>query len=246
MVFTDGSRDTSTWVLWLQSGGAFCDLRQPAGRPDMRAATCLDRLDASQMAWLAGQDGFAGTLLFDGSWFEWRRDIGYRPSGPASDSARLFLRDGILVEEGRHAPYVEEWRRLDETTVAGSTLRLTCRATGRAALLVRHAQFFMFARDRAASLPSGDSLAALVAGAASDAQRRALIDCEISFGRVVQDRWLIERSTLPYRERTDLAPRLPAGSIWQSADIAPDGQPVRRDWDVADPQVAAFSSRSSC
>ena len=240
MVQADGTRDTGSWVLWLQGGALFADLRQPAGRPDMRAATCLRALSPSQMTWLAGQNGFAGTLLFDGAFFEWRREISFQPAAPAADSARLFFRGDTLVEEGRHAPYVEEWQRLDETVAADLALRLRGRTDGRAALLVRRAQFFMFARDRRFVLPPGGDLAVLLGEARTDADRRALLDCEVSFGRVVRDRWRIERSTLPYREGVDLAPVANmSDGIWECADVTADGRAVREGWEV-------LSSRSSC
>lgn len=240
MVQADGTRDTGSWVLWLQSGALFADLRQPAGRPDMRDATCLRALSPSQMTWLSGQDGFAGTLLFDGTFFEWQREIGFQPTRPTADSARLFFRGDTLVEEGRHAPYLEEWQRLEETVAADLALRLRGRTDGRSALLVRHAQFFMFARDRPFVPPPGGDLAALLHDAGTDADRHALLDCELSFGRIVQDRWLIERSTLPYREGIDLAPvaNMP-DRAWECAGITADGRAVRETWEVV-------SSRPSC
>ena len=136
-------------------------------------------------------------------------------------------------------PIWEEWQRLDETVAADLALRLRGRTDGRGALLVRHAQFFMFSRDRPFVLPPGGDLATLLEDAGTDADRHALLDCEISFGRVVQDRWLIERSTLPYREGIDLAPVAdrPDG-IWECAGITADGRATRDSWEVV-------SSRSS-
>ena len=91
LVLPNGMRDETSWVAWLQVGPYFVDLRQAAD---------------------GTQDGFAGELLFDGTWFEWRRDISYRPQA-APDAGRLRFEGDVLVEEGRYAPYVEHWRRDD-------------------------------------------------------------------------------------------------------------------------------------
>jgi len=58
------------------------------------------------------------------------------------------------------------------------------------------------------------------------------MDLEISLGTVEDDRWLISRSTLPFRVGDDLAPELGSAEI-TVAERDTAGTPVRRRWTVA-------------
>ena len=231
MVHPDGRTDRETWVLWLQHGADFADLRQPAGRPPM--AACLNALSIAQMAWLARQNGFAGTLAFDGVFFEWRHEVGFQPPGPAADSATLRFGGETLIEEGRHAPYREDWAACPATTSDGGCLRLRSVEDGRRALVVRHGPWFMVARARADALPAAADLASLLESAGTEAAMRSLVDCEISFGGVGGDGWRIERSTLPYRENALLAPRLVSSRFCEHADLSADGAATTGRWEIA-------------
>jgi hypothetical protein len=82
LVDADGSRDTGTDVLWLQSISAYVDNR-----------------------------GFAGELLRNGTVFEWRRDIDTGPPQPVPDVGEMRWEGDTLVETGVHADYVEHWVR---------------------------------------------------------------------------------------------------------------------------------------
>ena len=198
----DGRRDAETWVGWLQGRTYFADLRQPAGRPDMAGASSLDDLSAEQVAWLATQEGFAGTLAEDADCVVWTRLIDFQPPSGDVDAGRVrFDAEGRLVEEGRDIPYVEHWSRDAEPPSAACWgASLIDPEGGPPARLVRAGDRFMFARARLAELPRGARLADLVREAASMAARRALVDCEISLGRIEAAGWRIERSSLPFRE----------------------------------------------
>ena len=214
LVQPDGSRDETANVAWLQGPSLYLDLRQPAVRPDFSHVDSLAALTAEDCAWLATQQGFGGVLRQDGEFFEWVRAFDFQPlAGP--DSGRLFWQGGILVETGRYADYREHWHR-DETlprTPCGAA-RLQA-PDGRQAMLVRTGDAFILARGRRPDLPlTGATLAACVAGAASLRTAQALVDCEISQGRVTPGGLRITRSTLPFREGTVLAPRL-AGQTLQ-------------------------------
>lgn len=78
----DGSRDTETDVRWLQGITAYVDSR-----------------------------GFAGTLSQRGDVFHWHRTVDLQPPGPYPDEGSMRWRDGLLVETGVHADYVEHWVR---------------------------------------------------------------------------------------------------------------------------------------
>lgn len=198
----DGTRDAETWVGWLQGETHFADLRQPAGRPDMTGASGVDDLSAGQVAWLATQEGFAGTLAEDADCIAWTRAIDFQPPSIAPDVGRVRLdAGGALIEEGRDVPYVEYWSRDAEPPAENCWgASLSDPERGCVARLVRAGERFMFARARTMELPRGARLGDLVRDAASLAEQRALIDCEISLGRVAPDGWRIERSSLPFRE----------------------------------------------
>lgn len=232
IAWPDGQRDETTAVRWLQGPSLYIDLRQPAGRPDFSTCRGLDDLDLPAMLWLAGQEGFAGELLFDGQFFEWRRDIDLQPVSPYSDVGKLWFEQDVLIEEGRDIPYIEHWHRGPEATLPAAAARLSD-ADGCQASVVRCGDQFMFARDRAVKLPAGESLAQLVAAAPTMAAARALIDFEISFGTVTDEGWIIARSSLPWREGAQLAPvTAQGGAGLLTGETAADGRPSHRRWTI--------------
>jgi hypothetical protein len=85
----DGSRDSGTVVTWLQGITAYVDSR-----------------------------GFAGTLSQRGDVFHWHRTVDLQPPGPYPDEGSVRWCDGVLVETGVHADYVEHWVR--DSPVAAS------------------------------------------------------------------------------------------------------------------------------
>ncbi len=212
LVQPDGSRDETTAVTWAQGPSLYIDLRRPAGRPDFTHVRALADLTAADCAWLATQQGFAGVLRQEGGFFEWVREIDFQPpAGP--DSGRLFWQGEVMVETGRYADYLEHWHRDERLPrLPCGAARLRDPADGKAALLVRVGDVFMLARARAADLRSATTLAEAVAGAASLAAAQALLDCEISFGRVEGGLWRIARSTLPFREGEVLAAQFAGGA----------------------------------
>lgn len=234
IVWPDGRRDGTTVVSWLQGPNFYIDLRAPASRPDFAGVATRDDLTFDQVTWLATQEGFAGQLFFDGHFFAWQRLIDYQPKSPNADAGRLWFEDGRMIEEGRDIPYIEHWHRDDhaEVTPCGA-LRLVDRDTGGTGLLVRTGSLFMYARDRPLVLPPGHSLSGCVA-AATLADARIMIDCEISFGRISAAGWIIETSSLPYREGAALRPAIADGHTqFRNADVTASGVPHARAWTVS-------------
>jgi hypothetical protein len=231
----DGHRDTTTTVTWLQGPNFYGDLRTPTQRPDFSGSSCLNSLTTDQIKWLATQAGFAGRLVFDGQFFEWHRSIDFQPKKDTPDAGRLWFEDGKMIEEGRYTPYIEHWHRDDQDPKTPSgALHLTELETGVAGILVRAGQSFIYARDRAISLATGHSLAERVEAAGSD-EARTLINCEISFGHINQLDWIIEASTLPYREGAEIFPAFSRDvKRFTSADIKDDGAPTKRIWNITE------------
>ncbi|MBC7373248.1 MAG: isopenicillin N synthase family oxygenase [Frankiales bacterium] len=108
----------------------------------------------------------------------------------------------VLVEEGVGDSYLEHWVRI---APADRFVAVALREvdSGEPALLVRCGTHFGWARGRATSLPTG-ALRDLVAAAVTDDGARALLDVEVSVGRVTGSGWVIERSSLPDRSGNDL------------------------------------------
>ena len=82
LIDSDGSRDVSTGVAWLQGITAYADTR-----------------------------GFAGRLSQHDDVFEWQRLIDVEPQGPFPDAGRMRWEAGVLIEGGVHENYVEHWVR---------------------------------------------------------------------------------------------------------------------------------------
>jgi hypothetical protein len=232
----DGRRDAETDVAWLQGPSSYADLRQPAGRPDFQGVAGLRHMTETQVAWAARQEGFSGQLRRDGLFFHWQRQLDFQPDSGQPDSGRLELRDGILVEEGRYVPYVEHWHHGADARIPCAALRLRDCSTGCEGFLVRVGHTFMYARARAAALPSGISLSEGVEGAASLRTAQDLLDCEISIGAIGSAGWIIQRSTLPFKDGLRLhAPGIrDRGAKYLTADLTPEGALATREWDVLD------------
>lgn len=204
--------DTTTAVHWLQGAAYYIDLRQPVGRPDFTGVSGPGDLTADHLDWMACQEGFAGTLTFEDGDYTWNRDLDIQPPGPLPDCGRLWVEDGLLKEEGRAAPYLEHWRRGPAATVPVAEARLKQGAVD--AILVRVGPLFMFARSRPSPLPPGGDLRACIASA-SLREAQDMVDCEISFGQITRGRWLVEHSSLPFREGRPLE----IGTDWIIVDL---------------------------
>ncbi len=230
--WADGRRDTATRARWLQGIHAFVDLRQPSGVAELAHARCLNDLSLRDCAMLAHQEGFAGRLSCDGRHFEWTRHIDFQPKATLADAGSLEWSNDILVERGRDSPYVEHWHRdaAAATAPVGATLMRES-GTATSAILLRVGAQFMYARDRAETLPAHARLSDCIAAAASVEAARALVDCEISHGTVAAEGFRITASTLPYKRGQLLDPRLLRNTLTLS-DGAPDGTAIDRVWDI--------------
>jgi hypothetical protein len=238
LAWPDGRRDMGTWVRWLQGPTFYADLRQPPSRPDFTAAKGLNDLDLPQIAWLGLQEGFAGELLFEGGYFEWRREVDFQLTAVYSDCGSLCFVDGVMVEEGKDNPYIEHWHRELDGSQPASALRLEDTVNGCRGFIVRCGNIFMYARGRNASAPAGMTLTDCIAAAPSAIAARNLIDCEISYGAVTTDGWKIEHSSLPFKEGKALDPRFPPGKTSSIVvdDIDRNGAAFERRWSIIDAQ----------
>ncbi len=198
LLTTPSSRDDTTFVRWLQTSRWHADLRVPlAARPDD----------------LALQQGFCGVTTVevnDGAEVcRWHRRLDFQPPGPHPDAGRIDF-DGSerLIETGVHADYLEVWERLPGST--GRFAMLEAADSTAPSMLLVSGEFAMRVRPRRAAWP-GDTT---TADTLRDLVRRhpeaapALLDFEISFGRLAQGRLSIEQSSLPALEGSDEACRI--------------------------------------
>ena len=198
LLTTPTSRDDTTFVRWLQTSRWHADLRIPPGT----------RTDRPML-----QQGFCGVTTVEVSGAaeicRWHRRLDIQPPGPHPDAGRSDF-DGTerLVETGVHADYLEVWERLPGSTGRCAVLEAS---PGQApAMLLVSGEFAMRVRPRHAAWPgdttTADTLRDLVQRHPEAAP--ALLDFEISFGRLAQGRLHIAQSSLPALEGSDEACRI--------------------------------------
>lgn len=201
IAWPDGRRDVSTRVAWLQGTSLYIDLRQPVARPDFSAVKGLRDLTQPQIAWLATQEGFAGILEREDQYFVWRREIDFQPQALYSDAGTLRFEADYMVEEGRDVAYIEHWHRdAARPTAPRWGARLSDAESGRTGMILSVGALFMIAVSRTRTLPPQLHLSECVALAGGLEMAQDLVDCELSLGRVTAAGWIIERSSLPWRE----------------------------------------------
>jgi hypothetical protein len=194
--------DTSTDVHWMQGPRFFADIRQPVEGASFVRVGCLRDLEPEHLAWLALQEAFAGELELEGNLAWWRRAIDLKPQGPFEDRARLQQTGDVIDEYGTESPYYERWERQNPTQGHCWGIRLQSLAEGRGGFLVRAGDKLMFARARTAPLPPGRILAEILDEIPTLEGKQDLLDFEVSLGCMPAGghQWLIERSTLPFKQ----------------------------------------------
>lgn len=238
--------DCSAEVFWLQGPHFFADIRQPVERMSFAGVTCLRDLNADHLAWLASQQAFAGRLELDGTLAWWRRSIDLQPEGPFADRARLEQTGGVLDEYGIEASYTERWERENSPLDPCWGMRLASLTDGREGFLVRAGGRLMFGRARTSSLPSAQDLARILAPLPLE-RKQDLLDFEVSLGRMQPatsgqhgEEWLIERSTLPYKQGRAWSLQLHTGApedplgVVELADLDREGNPIVGRWRIAE------------
>lgn len=219
--------DTTTRVVWLQADALYCDVRLPAGLTTV-TAPCLSALTLDDLLALATQDAFAGRLVDHGDHVEWTRTVELHAPGPHADAGTLTRHgERKLVEHGHFEDYLEEWSVTD-SGLTTEEFALVDTDTGAPGVLVRAGDHFGFARGRTA--PVAGDLADAIRGAATLTAAQSALDCEVSLGRIHDDRWLVTTSTLPYRVGADLNPIHTGDDAVSTADVHPLGHAVRRRW----------------
>ncbi|MHB8950642.1 MAG: hypothetical protein ACYC4S_16530 [Rhodoferax sp.] len=187
-------RDESTFVRWLQTSHWHADLRIPLKAPGIGA----------QMQ-LASQQGFCGVTQVErqakGEVCTWQRRLDFQPPRADVDAGfMVFETPERVIETGVHAPYLEIWERLPDSTGRFIALAGQDEAGGdtQERFLVA-GRYAMHVRPRCLAWPqdmqAGQTLLDVTVGHPAMAQE--LLDFEISFGTLEDGHWTIEQSTLP-------------------------------------------------
>ena len=232
----------STDVFWLQGPGFFADIRQPVERASFSHVGCLRDLNINDLASLALQEAFAGRLILDRDAAWWRRVIDLQPQGAFEDRARLSQTGNVLEEYGTEQHYYERWERGNPSTSRCWGLELRNLADGRTGFLVRADGALVFARGRKSPLPRSRTLIEAVNGIPTLEGKQDLLDFEVSLGKVTADghEWLIERSTLPFKEERSWSIHVRADDLGGRArvievgDLDGEGNPIVGAWSVID------------
>jgi len=231
--------DDTTAVEWLQGDELYVDLRTPAGRPEVAAAS-LNELSRDDLLALCRQEAFAGQVLVDGDEWTWLREVDLHPPGPLPDRGRLHRAGEVVVETGIGRDYHEDWvADPPDADTAHVELSLSD-PDGRRGMLLRVGSRFGYVRGRAPHTEPGRPLPEAVE--ADPERARSLFDLEISLGTVEAGRWRITRSTLPFRIGDDLAPEFGAETV-SVVGRAADGRAVRHRWTVTHDHCNQLLSR---
>lgn len=191
---TPQQRDESTFVRWLQTSLWHADLRIPAMAPGTDA-----------LHQLASQQGFCGVTQVahqaSGEVCTWHRRLDFQPPRADVDAGLMvFDTPERVIETGVHAPYLEIWERLPDSTGRFIALAGLNEAGGdtQERFLVA-GRYAMHVRPRSLAWPAdtsaGQTLLEVMARHPGIAQ--ALLDFEISFGTLEGGDWTIDQSTLP-------------------------------------------------
>ena len=224
---TPDGRDTTTWVRWLQTSLWHGDLRVPA---DVARDTPEGR---------AQVQGFAGTTTItrpDPARPEvctWRRYTDVQPPRSTPDEGHMvFETPDRVIETGIHGTYLEVWERLPGSTGRRIALaRLGAGGEPTAERLLVAGVFLMHHRPRQAPWPADllpdETLANVLQRHPS--QAGALLNLDITFGRLEHGVWTVERAAAPAMEARELPCAL---HRLDAARARVERGPLAGDWQV--------------
>lgn len=200
--FEDGTRDDTSFVVWLQLPSSMADVRLSAAA---LALTGRKALSMDDLLVLAESDSSSGatvcTPIVDGTaTAEWSTAVGFQPVSAFPEPGLLeWNTDGtVMTERAPSGAYVEEWHLL-----MGSRGPLSHSALPDGSEWYRAGSFGVLVRERPGPLPLVSRLTEL-----SDRETlEAALECEFSFAALDAGVWTIRHSTLPRRAGCELTDR---------------------------------------
>jgi len=192
--FADGSRDDTSFVMWLQLPSLMADVRLAAAALTLAGRSSLSM---HELLVIADSDSSSGAttctpVVQRTASAEWTSDIGFQPESAFPEPGLLEWRgEGtVMMERAPSGAYVEEWHLLPGSR---GPLSHSLRADG--SQWFRAGAFGVLVRDRSGPLPRVSRLTELTDRAALE----TAIDCEFSFAVLADDVWTIQHSTVPSR-----------------------------------------------
>jgi hypothetical protein len=209
--FSDGTEDTTTRVIWVQTLSGVGDIRIRAARPNLRARKGLADCSKEDLLALAEQDCFCGVTLFDSnaqpfptaSWPKESYLFRFQPVITFPEPGWMEWLEGgtCMIERAPSGAYVEDWRL--QPGSKSFAAHLTQRDASPPTCLYVAGDHAIFARNRSEALLTDKTLLELAREADYDRGRmQELLDCEFSYARRAGPGgdYVIEVSTFPWRE----------------------------------------------
>jgi hypothetical protein len=208
--FSDGTRDDTTTVVWLQTESLMVDVRIPADRAVLSDRAALPDCSIDELRAIASSDASSGFTECDAPvvdagglrsatavWHTRGHGVNFQPVSAFPEPGLMTWNDDatVMMERAPSGAYVEEWR-----LVPGSRDPLTVTHVA-GVTTYRAGPVAVFVRDRSVPIPRPARLNELLDEyAAERSMMEALLDCEFSVAERRGKHWTVTASTLPWRE----------------------------------------------
>ena len=212
--FREGEEDTTTRVIWLQTASGMGDMRIPADRVDLSQRADLATCSADELVALSNQDCGSGITLLDpdakpkptATWEDGGAGVGYQNYVYFPEPGWFEWRDGdCMMEWAPSGAYEEDWRLQPNSRGRLVHLLGISGIPGLEAAPISHllvaGDHAIAVRDRSVGPLEERPLPETAAGLRDDhAALVALLDCEFSYAVRRDGGFVIELSSLPFRE----------------------------------------------
>jgi len=252
--FSDGTRDTATRVIWVQTASGMGDMRIGADRPGLRHRAQLADCSDSELLALAQQDCSCAATVLDESttphptatWPRGEYGFANQPVQTFPEPGWFAWREAgdCMMEWAPSGAYEEDWRL--QPHAQNFAIHLVRAQPAPTTCLYIAGDYAMMARERSGKVEEKKPLPELVASRLqAGAPAVTLLDGEFSFARRQNGQnYEIQLSSLPWREgaRIDLR-----WAVTTSRDAAhrtdPDGHiwSVESLWSARDPAATSPS-----
>jgi hypothetical protein len=209
ILFSDGTRDDTTNVVWLQTESSMVDVRIAGDRPVM-SARGLHECSVDELRMIASADASSGftecaepVVGADGlraataTWHTRGHGVNFQPVSAFPEPGLMSWNDDgtVMMERAPSGAYVEEWRLVPGSRDPLAVTHIDDETIYRAGTVV------VFVRDRRVAVPRTARLLELLDEYETDRSIvEALLDCEFSVAEHNGAEWVITASTLPWRE----------------------------------------------
>jgi hypothetical protein len=200
--FADGTRDDTSFVVWVQLASLMADLRLSAAACALVGRGGFAACSTDELLVLADGDSSSGATSCtpvvvgtDGvrrATAKWTSSVSVQPMSAFPEPGLLeWNADGtVLIERAPSGAYIEEWRLMP-----GSRGRLRHSTLADGAEWYQAGDAGLLVRNRIRPTPTCARLTEIVDRSALE----AALDCEFSYARRTGTAFVVEASTLPWR-----------------------------------------------